>query len=54
MHTEESRPGLHRRRAFAFPEAGHVTTSEIAGRLRELAAIARRLPPPNHRNPDAL
>lgn len=54
MHTDELRPGPSGRRALLCPEAGHVTTLEAIAKLRELADRARRLPPPNHRNPHAF
>lgn len=31
-----------------------MNVPEIARELRDLASRARRLPPPNHRNPDAF
>lgn len=55
MHTDGLRPGGTPRRAFACPDGGgHVTTSEAIAELRKLADRARRLPPPNHRNPHAF
>jgi hypothetical protein len=34
--------------------AARPDLAAIAGRLRDLAQAARRLPPPNHRNPEAF
>ena len=36
------------------PRPARPDLATIAGRLRDLAQAARRLPPPNHRNPEAF
>lgn len=52
MHTDELRQALGPARENSGSR--HVTTPDMIAKLFELADRARRLPPPNHRNPHAF
>lgn len=55
MQTDKLRPGPDEgRRAFRVPGTAHVISRELVSRLRELAGMVRRLPPPSSRRPDAF
>lgn len=50
MHTDELRPGAH----HVTPPPIISAKPDLGQQLRDLANRARRLPPPNHRNPHAF